>query len=155
MDNILIKRAVYRNIMDIQNLFSDTISTINAKDYNSEQIEKWIGKNARMKWMLKIKETFFLVALLESKLVGFGSLSREGVIDYLYIHYEHQGEGIATELLERLITYAKNQGITSVTSFVSITAVPFFNSYGFQIIRENTVIRGNVELKNFEMSKSI
>lgn len=73
----------------------------------------------------------------------------------MYIHKDHQGQGIAHKLYSKIEMEAKLQGQPKLTSDVSKTARGFFESVGFKVITEQTVIRQGVELTNFQMLKDL
>lgn len=50
---------------------------------------------------------------------------------------------------------AIRQGQTELSADVSKTARLFFESVGFEVVKEQTVIRPNVELINFKMKKRL
>jgi putative acetyltransferase len=56
-----------------------------------------------------------------------------------------------TEILER----ALNNHIHLIFSEVSITAKPFFEKWGFRTITQQTIVRKDIELKNFKMEPTV
>ncbi len=68
----------------------------------------------------------------------------------MYVHKDFQGKGIASVLLDHLITRAGN---TEVSSDVSKTARPFFERKGFEVVKENHLEIDGVPISNFKMRK--
>lgn len=154
MSNISIRTAKLEDLDQILQLFRDTVTMINVKDYHPEQIAVWAASsNDVVRWMQKIKEQHFFVAHTGDKIVGFSSLTSEGYLDFMYIHKDHQGEGIASMLLARLEELAAELQLKRIWSDVSITARPFFASKGFRTTRIHMKQLEDIAFENAEMEK--
>ena len=53
--------------------------------------------------------------------------------------------------MNAIVASAKTQGITRIFGEVSITAKPFFESKGFDVVKQQTVFIDGVEFTNFAM----
>lgn len=149
-----IRRAEPEETDQIRTLFFDTVTNINCKDYDDEQISVWASAfNDIKKWSSKIQEQYFIVAEDENKITGFGSITSDGYLDYMYVHKDHQGQGIATGLLNNLEQNAFEHDVKEIRAEVSITARPFFRSKGFEISRTFITRIGKVEFEDCEMTK--
>src|SRR5580700_4706692 len=86
-------------------LFRDTVRRINGRDYSQQQVMAWAPDeiDAR-KWMHRFDNKVVWVADLDGAPVGFVDVARDGLIDMLYVHAEHQGIGIASRLLRTVET---------------------------------------------------
>lgn len=86
-----------------------------------------------------------LVAEAEGIIVGFADLADDGYLDRLYVHKDWQGRGVATALCDALpgakLTHA------------SLTARPFFEQRGWQVVKEQRVERRGVLLTNFVIKR--
>ena len=98
---------------------------------------------------------FVLVIQLERKILGFGALDNGKYISFLYVHRDYQHQGFAYQLYTNIEKEAIRQGQTELTSDVSKTARPFFEKVGFKVIKEQSVVRKNVELTNYKMKKKL
>ena len=137
---------------EIAELFYNTVHTVNAKDYTKEQLNAWAaGKPDMEQWNRSLQEHFSLVAVDAGIIAGFGDMDSTGYLDRLYVHKEYQRQGIATAICEALEQAAPGRIITHA----SITARPFFENRGYQVIAEQQVMRENVLLTNFVMEKGI
>lgn len=87
-----------------------------------------------------------LVAIKDNIIVGFGDI---GYLDHLYVHYDNQGQGIATKICDQLENYSNND----ILVHASISAKVFFIKRGYKIIKEQQVKRNNIFLTNFVMIK--
>jgi putative acetyltransferase len=149
----LIEKATVNHLKEILNLFKTTIETSCRKDYNEAQILAWTSSiENKERWKTKIKNQYFIVAKHHNKITGFGSLEND-YLDFLFVDKDYLRKGIASLIYEKLKEKAKDLGITNLTTYASITAKPFFESKGFNIIRENKIVRKGIEITNFEMTQ--
>ena len=81
-----------------------------------------------------------------------GDMDETGYLDRLYVHHLHQGQGVATALCDALEAHF---AVPRYETHASITARPFFSQRGYQVIREQQVLRKGVLLTNFVMVKSV
>lgn len=59
--SMIIRKAVMHNVDGIQQLFYDTVTTINRKDYNEEQIAAWsAGRNNTDHWLNRLNTQYLL-----------------------------------------------------------------------------------------------
>lgn len=134
----------------VADLFYNTVHTINAQDYSSEQLDVWASGNIDLEqWNQSFKEHFTLVAVCDGIIVGFGDISVSGYLDRLFVHADYQGRGVGSAICEKLEEFVQQ----SIITHVSITAKTFFLQRGYEIVKEQIVERQGVGLKNFVMIK--
>ncbi|HCO68538.1 MAG TPA: GNAT family N-acetyltransferase [Dysgonomonas sp.] len=155
MCGITIRKAVENDIFEIRRLFQETILTVNRKDYTEDQAECWAdrGENKEV-WKERIKEQYFIVAVLDELITGFAALKPDGYLNSLFVHKDYQGCGVASALLYHIENHAISNNLTLITADVSITALPFFLKKGYKIIQEQTVDIG-VKMINYKMEKDL
>ena len=132
-------------------LFYDTVHTVNAADYTKEQLDVWAPKERDLyAW----NQSFFLhrtiVAEQDGRIAGFGDMDETGYLDRLYVHKEFQRQGIAAAICDAL------EGGSEAEEFethASITARPFFEARGYEMIRAQKVERQGILLTNYVMRK--
>lgn len=131
-------------------LFYETVHAVNAADYTREQLSAWAhDKNQLQTRQPALSSQRTLVAEINGKTVGFGSIDAAGCLDLLFVHKDFQRQGIATALCDRL-----EQGYSVLKTYASITAKPFFERRGYEVVREQEVFRYGIALKNYEMQKT-
>lgn len=137
----------------ITELFYETVHSINAKDYTDEQLNVWAPGNEDIeKWNLSLSEHFSLVAIKGGIIAGFGDIDKTGYLDRLYVHKDYQNQGIATAICNKLEQAFE---IHKITTHASITAKPFFLNRGYNIVKEQQVIRSDIPLTNYIMEKEL
>lgn len=147
-----IRRYLPSDLTQISQLFYDTVHTVNAVDYSKEQLDVWAtGQLDLDDWNKSFLAHYTLVAVVNDGIVGFGDITTEGYIDRLYVHKDYQGRGVATALCNALENAIESD---QFTTHASITAKPFFERRGYQVIRAQQVSRNGVELTNYVMGKN-
>lgn len=132
-------------------LFQQTVSNVNAKDYSKEQLDVWATGNVNLnEWDKSFRQHFTIVAIKNEIIVGFGDIDKTGYLDRLYVHKDYQRQGIASAIcdeLERLVNTNK------IITHASITAKTFFAQRGYRVIKGQEVIRDGISLTNYVMEK--
>ena len=136
---------------ELTRLFYDTVHSVCAGEYTPEQLDAWADGCPDLEaWDRSLSAHDTLVAEEEGRILGFGDMTAEGYLDRLFVHREAQGRGIASALCAAL------EGRCSAPEFTvhaSKTARTFFQSRGYQVVREQQVERRGVLLANFVMTR--
>ncbi|EMI52912.1 GNAT family N-acetyltransferase [Rhodopirellula sallentina] len=133
-------------------LFRDTVHRINRRDYSQAQLDAWAPQSIdAAAWEARFSDHIAYVSVLSQSIIGFADMSKTGHLDRLVVSADHQRHGIARELTKRLIEHARELRCESVTTDASITAKPFFEAMGFNVVKQQTVERAGVSLTNFRM----
>lgn len=153
---ILTRQATSNDLEKILQLFRETIETVNAKDYSPEQITVWKnGASKKERWLKKISEQYFLLAEIDKEIVGFGSITQDGYLDFMYVSKNHQRIGVAQKIYSGLESFASEHQLDQIISDVSITAEPFFEKQGFEVLQEQEVNIDGITLSNYKMNKQL
>jgi len=151
-----IRQAENSDISAITQLFYGTIQAINSKDYPQDEIDDWSSWHTDFdKWNERITEQYFIVAIFDNKIVGFGSLASDGYLDFMYVHKDFQGQGVASLLFSELEKKAIEQKNQEIYSEVSKTAKPFFERQGFVLKKKQLKKSRDKELENYLMTKKM
>lgn len=148
-----IREYTTNDCKEIAELFYNTVHTINAIDYSKEQLDVWATGDVDMEsWNRSFLEHYTLVAIEADKIIGFGDITEDGYLDRLYVHKDFQHRGVATTICDRLETHLST---SRVTTHASITARPFFEKRGYQVIKKQQVERNGIFLTNYVMDKNL
>ncbi|MBV6712143.1 GNAT family N-acetyltransferase [Paenibacillus chitinolyticus] len=154
-----IRKFQVSDIRPIVSLFYETVHFVNKKDYTQEQLHAWASQEEEElrleSWKDSMSRNITYVALIDGKMVGFSDMTVNGYVDRLYVDKDFQGQGVASALLNVLEYEAKNRGLAELEADASITAKPFFEHHGFQLVREQSVERRGIKLVNFKMKKEL
>ena len=152
-DKIVLREYQSTDIKEITRLFYETVHTVNAKDYSKEQLDVWADKDIDLAaWDSSLLSHYSYVATMDNAIVGFGDIDKTGYLDRLFVHKDCQGQGIGTVICNRLESIVE-RNIISVHA--SITAKAFFEKRGYRVVREQTVTRKGISLKNYLMQKTL
>ncbi len=146
-----LRRYKQSDCRELAELFYNTVHTVNAADYNNEQLNAWATGHADLEaWNKSLLEHYSIVAVDNGIIVGFGDIDQTGYLDRLYVHADYQGRGIATAICNKL-----EQSVSGkIVTHASVTAKPFFEKRGYKVIKEQSVERHGVFLTNFVMEKA-
>lgn len=152
-----IRTAQQSDIVELKDLFQDTVLAINKRDYPQEEVEDWASCGDALSEIGEmIKTHYFIMAVNQlSQIVGFSSITSQGYLHSMFVHKNFQGKGIATLLLKEIERHAIATGIMRITSEVSITARPFFEKWGYTAEVEQKRRANQLCLTNYWMSKGL
>jgi putative acetyltransferase len=144
------------DLEEMKQLYVDTIHTICNKQYNEEQLAVWssTAQNAE-RWQEMIATQYVIIAEIDRQMAGFATLKNENYIDFFYTHKDFQRKGVAQQLLDHIEEKARIQQSERLSSYVSMTARPFFEKNGFVVLKEQENIRNGVMLINYKMEKAL
>jgi putative acetyltransferase len=137
-------------------LFTETVRSINARDYGPEQLEAWAPRPPDVVvWERSLSGRTAVVAEVDGEVAGFGDLGDGGYLDRLYVHRDHQRTGVATALVEALEAEAARRGAAEVTADASITALPFFERRGYEMLARQEKLHRGVRFTNYRVRKHL
>ncbi|HIU01368.1 MAG TPA: GNAT family N-acetyltransferase, partial [Candidatus Coproplasma excrementavium] len=118
-----LRRYKQSDCRELAELFYNTVHTVNAADYNNEQLNAWATGHVDLEaWNKSLLEHYSIVAVDNGIIVGFGDIDQTGYLDRLYVHADYQGRGIATAICNKL-----EQSVSGkIVTHASVTAKPFF-----------------------------
>jgi putative acetyltransferase len=151
---IEIRRYRSRDAAACLGLFRDTIHRINIRDYSQQQVDAWAPQIIDLEtWSQRFDKKLSYVAVDQRLLVGFADMNLAGHLDRLYVSADYQRRGIARRLVDGLIQDAIDRHCKRITTEASITAKPFFESMGFEVLQQQSVECLGIALTNFKMQR--
>jgi putative acetyltransferase len=151
---MILRKFELRDTEQIARLFHDTIRIVNLRDYTQEQIEAWAPADIHFRnWAKFCSSRCTMVAERSGQVVGYGQLERNGHIDHFYVHHQHQRQGVGNGISAAIEMEARNHGIQRLFTEASLTARPFFDRMGYELVREQTVICRGQAFINYVMEK--
>lgn len=141
---------------EIANLFYRSVHAIDSSVYSDREKNAWAPKPIdydKWKYRLDNKKPFLLI--IKGELAGFIVFELDGHIDCTYVLPKYQNIGVATLLLQHVISVAQKLKLKQLYVEASIVAKPLFEKSGFIVKSTNEVIRNNVVLINYSMLMQI
>lgn len=156
MQELLIRRFRDSDAIAAAKLFFEAVQT-GAKDaYTQEQRDAWAPSVPDVAtWRDRMAAQFSVVACQDDILLGFMTLTDQGIIDLAFVHPKAMGTGIAGKLYEAIITEAKNKQLINMQTRASHLARRFFEKRNWRVLKQQTIVKENVELTNFLMQLTI
>jgi len=144
-----------KDIPEMQELFRSTVLNVNIRHYTKEEVEDWASCDDSVEHLKELlSHNHFIGAFNEaSRMVGFSSMNKDGYLHSMFVHKDWQGKGVATQLLSEVEHIARQWGVAEITSEVSLTARPFFEKKGYEIVKMQKHRANKLELTNFVMRK--
>jgi putative acetyltransferase len=153
---MIIRRFELRDTEQIGQLFHDTIRIVNLGDYTQRQVEAWAPADVHFRnWAEVCSSRCTFVAEKGGMIVGFGELEVTGHIDRFYVHHQHQRQGVGSSIYAAIEAEARKLNLPRLFTEASITARPFFDSMGYQVVQEQTVTCRGQDFTNYVMEKRI
>lgn len=135
-------------------LFFNTIRNINKRDYNAQQLQAWAPDTMDMFiWNKRMSDIEPFIAEIDGKLVGYADLQNDGLIDHFFCHQDHQREGVGRALMTHILHEGRKKNIKCYYSQVSITAKPFFEHFGFKVVKQQLLEVKGEQLISYYMEK--
>lgn len=155
-DDIRIRAYRAEDLDALIDLFTGSVRQVASRDYSPAQIEAWapVAVN-REQWATRLGSRPTCVAEAGGQIVGFSDLEPDGHIDMLFVHADHQGRGVARALLDHIHVRAHEQGIDRLFTEASITARPFFERNGFEVMKAQDVELRGQSFRNYRMAKNL
>ena len=95
-------------------------------------------------------KNYSFVAVEDGAIVGFGDIDEGGYLNRLFVHKDHQREGVASAICDALEQAVQN---SRIEVHASVTSRPFFEKRGYRVVKEQQVERQGILLTNFVMEK--
>jgi len=151
-----ISRATETDLSLMQRLFYQTVTTYGSILFTKEEIKIYsrLATN-RPYWLKKFKKDFIYNAKLNGEIVGSFSMNASGFIEYIFVHQNYQGKGIAKNLYETIEEVARQSNIKTLSTQVTLLTKSFFEKYGFDILKEETEVVGGDKVVSYTGVKNL
>lgn len=137
-------------------IFHSAIHLVASRDYTPEQINAWAPADLDPAiWIKKVRDINPFVVEINEKIVGYADVQSSGYIDHFFVSGHHQRHGVGSLLMSTIFNEAAKLGVTELTSDVSLTAQPFFEKFGFNIIEQRLPKLRGVIVPNALMRKTL
>lgn len=137
-------------------LFFESVRRGAATQYSEAQRQAWAPDLPDPgEWRERLGGLRTWIAEVEGKMAGFMSVTPTGHLDLAFVHPDWIGTGVARALYGPVEQYARQSGLSRLTSDASLLARPFFERQGWQVLREQQPVRNGVVLTNFRMEKKL
>lgn len=153
---IPIRPFLLADAIALRELFAQSIEELTQDDYNEDQRLAWISAAEDGEAFAKrLSGMLTLVVQLGGEYAGFASLKDNRVLDMLFVHPYHVGQGVGTALADALERIAAARGAIEITVESSDTAQAFFEDRGYVALERNSKPVEDQWLTNTTMKKQL
>ena len=153
---ILIRELLDGEECILWDVFYSAVHEVAARHYSQVQVNAWAPEKLdKTYWVERMRKLQPFVAESDNTIVGYTDLQPSGFIDHFFVSGSWGRRGVGTALMTHLINTAENQKIPLLTAFVSRAAQSFFQKFGFEIIKHQTLCVRGVDIENALMSKNL
>jgi N-acetylglutamate synthase-like GNAT family acetyltransferase len=129
-----IRAATTDDAIALSALIQDTVRTSNSREYDEATIELICANFTRARVIEKMAQRDVFVAVSDDGIVGTVSLG-SGKLHSMFVAPRRQGEGIGRSLVKHLERHAVGSGLSELQLSSSITAKPFYEKFGYELIQ--------------------
>lgn len=152
--NIRIRDVDANDAHVLVEIFRSSVRVVAQRDYSPAQILAWASDDIDIAaWRARDPTKRAYLAEDDIGPVGFAELEPDGHVNMMYVHPRSQGKGVASALLSYLESVARSLDINELRTEASITARPFFEKRGFQLIEQQVVSHRGQDFINYRMKK--
>jgi putative acetyltransferase len=153
---MIVRKFLPDDLDAVLQLFYDVVHSVGAKYYDEKQVNAWAPQEYdRARWLNSLMENFTYVVEEHGIIIGFGDMTREGYIDRLFVHKNHQGRGAALRIFRKLEEDARRLGLKELTGEASVMLKPLAEKHGFEVIEKQNKVHRGVEFINYKMRKKL
>ncbi|WP_106793092.1 GNAT family N-acetyltransferase [Aquimarina sp. Aq78] len=151
-----ISRATDQDLPLMQHLFYQTVITYGSMVFTKSEIKIYsrLAIN-KVYWQKKFNKDFIYNAKLNGEIVGSFSMDSKGNIEYIFVHMNYHGRGIASELYRTIEEIAQKTNIKTLTTQVNMLTRSFFQKNGFEIIKNASKVVGGEEIISYSGVKHL
>ncbi len=136
-------------------LMRQSILAINDTLYSPAEKAAWIKALESGNLDERLNQQFVMeVTSDDESLIGFASFTEEE-IDLLYVDPDHQGQGIAHDLLEDIEDYARQEEWPQLNVFASKALFSLAIRHGYEVKEKQEIVQGDQTLTRFHMQKPL
>ena len=153
-DQMLVRKFHSSDAYSLWQLQFQTIREVCLKDYSQLQVAAWAPDVYQPQtWLARMISHDPFIVEIDNNIAGYADIQADGYIDHFYCSKHYIGKGVGGCLMRHILSQAKANKVSRLYAQVSITAKPFFQHFGFKVIKIQTVNVRGVDLQNYVMER--
>ena len=136
----------------VSQLIIDNLMLINSRDYGEEaarQLARFYSPQLLLEY---VQKGGMFVAVEHSTILGTAALD-QGQVRNVFVRIDHHQRGIGKILMQHIEDIARQQGKVQLVLRASVSAVVFYQKFGYAIVEEIEKQIGDALIKVIEMAK--
>jgi len=150
MTRLSVRPAIVDDAQGILEAHSAAVHRTASRHYASDILTAWaaaldVDNVRRMAGIIASRSELIVVAEVDAKIVGFGSIvPKNNELRAIYVHSDFGREGVGGRILSALEDLARRHGLTELAMDASLNAEDFYLNHGFAVIErgEHTLSAG-------------
>ena len=140
----------------LRQIFTRAVHGTASAHYSAVQCKAWAPEQFDMaRWVSRMQQSQPIVVEDGGVLAGFSDIQKDGYIDMFFVDPAYGRSGVGNLLMDEIHARARQRGIISLHSHVSLSAQAFFSRHGFQVAERKSVLIGDIALDNALMTKQL
>jgi GNAT superfamily N-acetyltransferase len=154
--SVRIRRATRADALRIRNLHVRSIRGLCRREYTRAQITAWTTKRpvGSYRWAMTTGGERTYVATVRDRPVAFGAV-RGAEMRAVYVDTPWAAHGVGARMLARLERDAVTRGERRLWLDATLTAVAFYERYGWRRRHRHALTRNDVPIPCIRMTKTI
>ncbi|TPN81278.1 GNAT family N-acetyltransferase [Aquimarina algicola] len=149
-------RAVEQDLSLMQRLFYQTVTTYGSAVFTKSEIKQYSQLASDTSyWLDKFETEYIYNAKLNGEIIGSVFMNAKGHIEYIFINRNYHGLGVASKLYNTVEEIAREDKIITLTTSINKQTRSFFESKGFQIIKNAVRVSGGEEVITYSGIKHL
>jgi len=149
----VIRQATAADVEPLAEVYAGTVRTLGPQLYTREQVEAWAAATKRPAFVDFVLKPMTFVAVAADVPIGFSGVEEDGHVASLYVDGAWTRRRVGTALLERVLVYAKEQGMDELYTEASQFSRPLFERFGFLVAETQYVTYNDVLFERWLMRK--
>jgi putative acetyltransferase len=142
------------DLEEVTRTFADSVRVLARRDYDEAQRSAWATVDLE-DWRARLAAIAVLVAEDVEGIAGFIGYSSDGYVAQLYTASRAARKRVASALYAHVEAGWRAAGVARAYAEVSLTARPFFERQGFDVVEEEEVERRGAIFRRFRMEKAL
>jgi putative acetyltransferase len=130
--DLQVRRAVPADCDGILAAHTEAIRELCKAEYSQSQLAAWSDRLKPSGYLPAMEKNIFLVAEVMGRIAGFAEFApSRGEVVAIYVHPQHARQGVGTRLFREVERLASDKGVSSLHLSSSLSAVQFYERFGF------------------------
>ncbi len=134
-------------------LFRQTVLVHGPQYYTPEQTEVWASfASDTAQFTACIDGVTTLIAENDTGILGFVGIGTDGHVALSYVRHDCLRQGVGSALMQRALTYARNEQIPRLYTEASVFSLGLFQKFGFRLEGTEIVDRQGVTFERYRLA---
>lgn len=151
---MIIRKFKKEDANEISRIIQECFLSLDLGKHTNAGINLQIENNSPDNLITRSRKINYYVAEIDGKLAGICGFDNQK-IHTLFIDLRYHKQGIGSILLQRIMKEAKNKGISTLKTWSTMYAYPFYAKYGFRGLNEIKLPEGKEDIILIEMEKKL